>query len=255
MAKIPAPGRQDVNLKRFNDGLARGEAALAVAMLLLMIVVAFAQAALRNLTNLGVGWANAGLAWLHWADFVLSKGTLWLAFLGASLAVHNDKHVAIDILPRFVSPRARLVMRACVGVIGSVICFYLARAFWSAILINGEERPPAYEIITPEGGAHVCDATAQQLASEAIETGVFCYVRGFFKLLGATLETPGSVFQLVVPVSFVFMSVRMLGTGISDFVRVVHGQTFDDLSPHGFESNAKDVAGDIAAADKKDRRP
>jgi hypothetical protein len=102
-------------LKRFNDGLARGEAAIAVGMLLLMIVVAFAQALFRNLTNFGMGWANVALSWLDWADFILSKGTLWLAFLGASLAVYEDKHVAIDMLPKLVSPKTRMLMRIGVG--------------------------------------------------------------------------------------------------------------------------------------------
>src|SRR5687767_978056 len=95
-------------LKRCDDALASLESALAMGMLLLMIVVAFAQALLRNLTQQGFGWANAGLAWLDWADFILSKGTLWVAFLGASLAVHADKHVSIDIVHRFVNPKARM---------------------------------------------------------------------------------------------------------------------------------------------------
>ncbi|HVZ33306.1 MAG TPA: TRAP transporter small permease subunit, partial [Polyangiaceae bacterium] len=120
-------GGTTLNLKRFNDGIARGEAALAMGMLLVMLVVAFAQAMLRNLTNFNVGWANVALRWIDWADFIISKGTLWLAFLGASLAVHGDKHISIDLVPRMASPRARVLMRGIASVIGSVICFFLAR--------------------------------------------------------------------------------------------------------------------------------
>src|SRR4051794_13044400 len=143
-------------------------------MLLLMIVVAFAQAMLRNLTLFGYSWANAGLEWLSWGDFILQKGTLWLAFLGASLAVHADKHVAIDIVPRALGPTGRLVLRGLVGLVGCVICFYLARAFWNAVLINGSERPAEFEILSSEGAVHVCDATAAQLAESDAKPGVYC---------------------------------------------------------------------------------
>jgi TRAP-type C4-dicarboxylate transport system permease small subunit len=230
-------------LKRFNDGLARGEAALAMGMLLLMIVVAFAQALLRNLTNLGFTWANAGLAMLDWADFILSKGTLWLAFLGASMAVHGDKHVAIDALPKLVSPRARMVMRIIVSLVGSVICFYLARAFWSAVLINGEERPAAYELLSSEGALHVCEANAQQLADSGSQRGgAFCLVRGFFQLLGVRMETPGAAFQLIVPVMFMFMCARMVGQGIHSIMRLSRGDLDDDPAAHGLTGAAVDVA-------------
>jgi len=213
-----------------------------MGMLLLMIVVAFAQALLRNLTNLGVTWANTGLSWFDWADFILSKGTLWLAFLGASLAVHGDKHVAIDALPKLVSPRARMIMRVIVSVLGSVICFYLARAFWSAVLINGQERPAEYELMSDVGTTHVCDAGAAQLSETNSHQGSFCMVRSFFKLLGVQMETPGAAFQLIVPVMFMFMCARMFGVGIYDALRLSRGDIEDDPASHGLTGAASDVA-------------
>jgi TRAP-type C4-dicarboxylate transport system permease small subunit len=237
-------------IKRFNDGLARGEAALAVAMLLLMLVVAFAQAALRNLTLFGFTWANAGLEWLSWGDFVMQKGTLWLAFLGASLAVHADKHVAIDLLPRVLTPRGRMILRGIVGLAGCVICFYLARAFWSAILINGQERPAEVEILTMDGAVHVCDATAAQLQEATTRPGVYCGVRGFFKLLNVQMDTPGSAFQLITPVMLLFMSVRMFGNGIYSFRRFARGETADEHEGHGLVGAVGEVAHDLDAAKK-----
>ncbi len=239
-------------LKRFNDGLARGEAALAMGMLLLMIVVAFAQAFLRNLTNVGVTWANTALGWIDWADFVLSKGTLWLAFLGASLAVHGDKHVAIDVLPKLVSPRVRMILRGVVGIIGSVICLYLARAFWGAVLINGEERPAEFDLLTLEGSLHVCEASAAQLQDAgAHASGFFCLLRSGFSLLDVRMETPGAAFQLIVPVMFVFMSARYFGLSINDFVRVSRGDIDDDASEHGLPGTVNEVAHDIDSSAKK----
>ena len=230
-------------MKRFNDGLARGEAALAMGMLLLMLVVAFAQALLRNLTNLGVGWANAGLAWLDWADFIISKGTLWLAFLGASLAVHGNKHISIDILPRMVSPRARMFMHGASSVIGGIICFFLARAFWTAVLINGDEVPADLSVLTPDGAQHVCDASAVLLAESGSHApGLFCAMRSLFLGLGVKLETPGAMFQLIAPIMFVFMTLRFLGQGIDILLRAGRGEIEDDAGAHGITGAAADVA-------------
>lgn len=239
-------------MKRFNDGLARGEAALAMGMLLLMLVVAFAQALLRNLTNLGVGWANAGLSWLDWADFIISKGTLWLAFLGASLAVHGNKHISIDILPRMVSARARMCMGGASSIIGGVICFFLARAFWTAVLINGDEVPAELSVLGPEGALHVCDASAALLTeSGAHAPGVFCAMRALFLGLHVKLETPGAMFQLIAPIMFVFMTLRFIGQGIEIFLRVARGEIADDPNAHGITGAAADVAHDVD--DKKGR--
>jgi TRAP-type C4-dicarboxylate transport system permease small subunit len=219
-----------------------------MCMLLLMIVVAFAQALLRNLTNVGMTWANTGLQWIDWADFVLSKGTLWLAFLGASLAVHSDQHVAIDVLPKLVSPRARMIMRGLVGLVSSVICLYLARAFWAAVLINGEERPADFEILTLEGAVHVCDATAAQLEeSVTAHAGAYCYVRSLFTAIGVRMDTPGAAFQLIVPVMFVFMSARFIGGGIYTFMRIARGDIDDDPSEHGLAAVSTEVDHDLQA--------
>lgn len=233
-------------MKRFNDGLARGEAALATGMLLLMLVVAFAQALLRNLSNYGIGWANLALGWLDWADFIISKGTLWLAFLGASLAVHADKHISIDIVPRLVSPRARIIMRGVASLVGSAICFALARAFWTAVLINGDELPADFAVLTLDGNQHVCDASAALLQeSGARRSAIFCVLRGGFLALGVKLETPGSMFQLISPIMFVFMTLRFFGQGLGELIRVAKGDTDDDLHAHGVTGAASEVARNI----------
>ncbi len=220
-------------LKRFNEGVARGEGAIALGMLLLMIVVAFAQAFFRNMTNLGFGWANAALGYIYWADFILSKGTLWLAFLGASMAVFSDQHVAIDALPKLAPARARLIMRGIVGIVGSVICFFLARAFWGAVLINGAEIPGDAEIMTAEGHVHVCDATEAELTASGGQAGFYCVLRSFFSALGLKIEYPGAAFELIAPVMFLFMSVRFAGNGIHEFIKLARGDFGDDSGAHG----------------------
>lgn len=232
-------------LKRINDGLANVEAAIAMGMLLLMLVVAFTQVILRNLTGYGVEWANHALEWLDWGDFVMQKGTLWLAFLGASLAMNADKHVAIDIVPRFASPRGRMVLRGIVGVLSCIIAYYLARAFLAAIEVNGAERPADVEVFTDQGSVHICEATDAQLAGANASRGIFCVVRSLFSAIGLEMNTPGAAFQLIVPAMLFVMSARALANGINDFIRFARGETLDDASAHGLVGNAADVAHDI----------
>jgi hypothetical protein len=186
---------------------------------------------LRNLTQAGFAWANTALGFIDWGDFVLQKGTLWLAFLGASLAIHSDKHVAIDILPRMVSPRGRLILRGLVGVCGAFICFFLARAFMQAILVNGAETESHVMLLTGDGSVHLCDASAAILAENDASKGPFCLVRGFLSLFGIPMQTPGAAFQLIVPAMLFVMSVRTLVNGLHDFVRVSRGEV--DEGPHG----------------------
>jgi TRAP-type C4-dicarboxylate transport system permease small subunit len=233
-------------LKRLDEAWANFEAAVAVGMLLLMLVMAFAQALLRNLTQLGASWANAALEELGFADFILSKGTLWLAFLGASLAVRGDKHIAIDIVPRLVSPKARVIMRGLVGFISCAISLALARAFWAAVIVNGQERPPEFELLTSQGAVHICDASSAQLLElSATRPWFFCSIRAVLHALGALVDTPGAAFQLIVPVMLVVMSIRMFAQGVHHFIRVKNGDYSDDPMAHGLTGAASDVAHDL----------
>ncbi|MCC6876685.1 MAG: TRAP transporter small permease subunit [Sandaracinaceae bacterium] len=206
-------------LKRFDAGLARGEAAIATVFLVAMIVAAAIQAIFRNLGGFEVSAANDALAYLAWVDPFLQKGTLWLAFLGASLATRDDRHIGIDIFGRVVPRRAKLVVAGLVSLGAGVVSGFLARAFWQAVLINGGERPAAYEVFGDSGPLHVCDATAAQLAGASAEApGVFCAARGALGWAGVPMETPEAVLQLVVPVMFVIIAMRLLGNGVGSFL-------------------------------------
>lgn len=216
------------HLKRFDDGLARGETAVAAFVLMSMIVLAFIQAVLSNLASNGIEWANAGLETFHWIDAILQKGTLWLAFLGASLATHADKHIAVDALARVVPKHIERVMKIIVNLGAGLTSLALANVFYAAVLIAGQERPLRYEVMVDMGTAHVCDGSAQSLVDAGIaRPDVFCAVRSFLNTLGAPMETPESALQLIVPVMFVIIGVRML-------VRAV-ATTFQPKSEAGSE--------------------
>ncbi|MDH3199324.1 MAG: TRAP transporter small permease subunit [Myxococcales bacterium] len=210
-------------VRRLDRQLARGEAAVAATVLLLMIVIAAAQATLRNLTNFDLDFANVMLERMAWADSFLQKGTLWLAFFGASLSTYDEKHIAIDVLPRLSPPRMKQFLRAIVSTFGSVTCFYLGRVFWLSVLNNAMEVPLEYSLLGPEDEMiHVCQASAQALADAGLSRpGIFCGIRNMLGVFGAEMSTPDVALQLIVPSMFIFMSVRFLLRAIAAGVAFV----------------------------------
>lgn len=204
-------------IRNIDRGLARGEAAIASTVLLLMILVAATQATLRNLTNLDFDWANLVLERMEWADSFLQKGTLWLAFFGASLSTYDEKHIAIDVLPRLAPPRGKQLLRTIVNVFSGVTCFYLARVFWLSVLNNAREIPLEYSVLGPSDQMiHICDASRELLVNAGLSRpDVFCAVRNALSVLGVQMSTPAVALQLIVPAMFMFMAVRFISRAIA----------------------------------------
>jgi TRAP-type C4-dicarboxylate transport system permease small subunit len=204
-------------IRRIDRSLARGEAAIAAAVLLIMILVAATQAALRNLTNLDFEWANLVLERMEWADSFLQKGTLWLAFFGASLSTYDEKHIAIDVLPRLAPPRGKQLIRAIVCIFSSVTCFYLGRVFWLSVLNNAKEIPLEYSVLGPSDEMiHICQASAEVLADTGLSRpSVFCALRSALEVFGAQMSTPDVALQLIVPAMFIFMAIRFMSRALA----------------------------------------
>jgi TRAP-type C4-dicarboxylate transport system permease small subunit len=217
-------------IRRIDRNLARGEAAIAATVLLIMIAVAAAQAALRNLTNLDVDWANVVLERMAWADSFLQKGTLWLAFFGASLSTYDEKHIAIDVLPRLAPPRGKQLIRAIVCLFSSVTCFYLARVFWLSVLNNAKEIPLEYSVLGPSDQMiHICAASPEVLANAGLSRpGIFCAIRSGLEVFGAQMSTPDVALQLIVPAMFMFMALRFISRAIAASIAFVSKDYPDD---------------------------
>jgi TRAP-type C4-dicarboxylate transport system permease small subunit len=212
-------------LRRMDRAWVRGEGWLTVGVLLLMVLVAGFQAFVRNLTRFDIQWANEMLTDMEWADSLLRKGTLWLAFLGASIATYRKKHISLDVMLRIAPPKAKYVMLAMSGVLAGAITIGLVVSFWDAVVLNLTERPIEYELLGDDGAIHVCDASDAQLAElEDIERpAVFCAFRKAFGAVGIPAETPGAAFQLIVPLMFIAMALRMFAQGIGAGMVVAGG--------------------------------
>jgi TRAP-type C4-dicarboxylate transport system permease small subunit len=213
-------------LRRIDQIWARGEGGLTVIVLILMVLVAGFQAFVRNLTRWDVQWAADMLYDMEWADSFLRKGTLWLAFLGASMATYYGKHIGIDILVRIAPPRATFAMRGVSNLLGGVIAIGLVICFASAVYLNLTERPLEYEVLGAEGSMHVCDAPAELLKEIELEKpSTFCLFRSALSLLAVPAETPGAAFQLIVPIMFFAIAVRLIARGIGAFIVLAGGDS------------------------------
>jgi TRAP-type C4-dicarboxylate transport system permease small subunit len=211
--------------RRIDQAWARWEGRAIVAVLLSMVFVASFSAGVRNLTRFDIQWANHLLMDMEWADSFLRKGTMWLAFIGASLATHYRKHISIDLLTRIAPLKAKYTMHAVAGVSCGIITFGLAYAFASACYLNLTERPIEYEMLGDNGSMHVCDATAAQVKAleDFSRPAVFCVVRTVLKTVGIPAETPGAAFQIIVPLMFIAIGLRFLMQGIEAGVALARG--------------------------------
>jgi len=98
----------------------RVEEGLLVGLMSGMVLVSFAQIALRNL------WAYT----LPWAEPLVQQLLMWSALLGALVATRQGRHLRIDLLLRLVSPRLRPALEATGAGASALVCGLLC---WVAL--------------------------------------------------------------------------------------------------------------------------
>ena len=238
-------------LRQFDRGLARGEAILATTILLALIFVAFLQALFRNIADQGVQWANEALEWMSWGDSFMEKATLWVAMLGASLATYHNKHIAIDVLSRVASPKARAIMQGVALLFAGTTCFFFARVVLGSIRQMSGRIANEYGVLDADFNiVHVCEAAPDALETARQERpGFFCAIRTGLESFDITANSPEIVLNLVVPTFFTIMAVRFLFKSFFAFsavrtggLREAHGEAVaaensaQETSPHGKRS-------------------
>lgn len=97
------------------------ESMLLGMVLIAMVLIATAQIILRNFFDMG----------LIWADPLLRVMLLWLGMLGAMAASQDNKHIAIDILSKFmpsnILPWTQLITSLFTTVVCAVVAWHSAR--------------------------------------------------------------------------------------------------------------------------------
>jgi len=170
----------------------------------------------------------------------MQKSTLWLAFLGASLATHNEKHIAIDVLSRISPKRAQSLLAVIVGLFSAVTCFYLARVFFLAVMNNAGDIPFDMQVMDEAGASlHVCDvAQAALLDARLTRPELFCGVRAGLEALGAHVTTPDTALQLIAPAMFLVMSARFILHSVLSGMRFTGRDVGDEVTVASEETAA-----------------
>jgi C4-dicarboxylate transporter DctQ subunit len=94
------------------------ESAFLVLFLGTMIVLAFTQVVLRNLFDTG----------FLWGDTLVRHLVLWAGFTGAAIATSEERHISIDALTKFISPRVKSVVQILTNLFAVIVCCLLAQA-------------------------------------------------------------------------------------------------------------------------------
>jgi TRAP-type C4-dicarboxylate transport system permease small subunit len=145
-------------LKQVDHFLEKIEGHLIVLILSLMILLSFGQMVLRNLFDMGI----------IWGDTLLRQWVLWLGFLGAAIAVRQNKHISIEVFSSLSSPYWKRKIIAFTRFSAGIISGFLAWAAWSFMIFEKE--------------------------SESV----------------LLLDIPVWVFQIILPYSFLIISVRFI---------------------------------------------
>ena len=98
------------------DWLRSFENWLLAILVLALVGLSGAQIVLRIFFETGLSWADP-----------FSRGlVLWTGMLGALAAVRDDKHIALDVLQRYLSPNAQRVARFATLGFAAAICAAMA---------------------------------------------------------------------------------------------------------------------------------
>ena len=210
-------------LKQLDDRLANAEAKVSVVVLLVMIGAAFAQALLEVLAKrVGIDAAQKALESIGNIDHFLQTATLWLAFLGASLATHANKHIAIDVLDRLLGKSAKRVIKVVTYLVAGLVSLALTWIFVEVIVKEGSILPAEMATFQDGEELHICDARDEVLANNDLaRPSFFCGVRAAFSSVGIVMQSSRPALQFVVPLLFFVISARFLVRGaryaIGDF--------------------------------------
>ena len=107
-------------LYNLDEKISRLEKILITVLLTVMILLAFLQIVLRNFFSTGIDWGDSLVRYL----------VVWVGFIGAAIAVRENKHLTIDILSRWISGAGSRIVQSVSYFISAVVCGLLT---WAGI--------------------------------------------------------------------------------------------------------------------------
>ncbi len=169
-------------LKALGNGVLFIERSVIVLLLSSMVILAFTQVILRNFFSMG----------FLWADPFLRHLVLWAGFIGASIATQQEKHITIDVITRFTSPRIANLIRIATNFFACYVTYQLAQAGW--VFLQSEVE--SAEILLTIG----------------------------------TIDLPAWYFQIIIPAGFALISIRFLVRTIEHILRIFRPASTEEPS-------------------------
>jgi len=160
-------------LRRTEDLLARAEGAALVALLGVMVTLAFAQVVLRRF---GDG--------LLWGETLLKQLVMWTGFLGAALAARAEKHFAWEAAHLGTPEKWKAPLRLLASLAAAAVCALMLQAAWR---YAADDRA-AGEVLLSIGSVSV----PSWIAAAGIPAGFALLAAHFlFKAADAALDAAG----------------------------------------------------------------
>ncbi len=113
--------------ERIDEVIGQVEQILLVVLLSALVLVAFSQIILRNLFSTGIAWGDAFVRGL----------VLWTGFIGATIAAREGKHICIDVVSRWLSPKGKRAVAIIIHAFSFLICCFLCFAALKFIRVLG----------------------------------------------------------------------------------------------------------------------
>jgi len=110
--------------------LATFEKTFIVFILIGMVVLSCLQIVLRNVFASGIPSS----------DIVLRHLTLGLAFVGASMATREEKHLRIDVIPRMISGQWGKLISLLTYTISMLVCLIFTKAGWNFVALEQQSE-------------------------------------------------------------------------------------------------------------------
>lgn len=124
-------------MRRFLRATAIVEDGILVFMLAAMIALAGTQILLRNVFETG----------LQWGDPLLRVSVMWIGLLGAMAATRDDNHINIDVVSRFLPPRAKAASRLVTDLFTAAVCGLLTYHGARFVLFDKEAGTIAFAFV------------------------------------------------------------------------------------------------------------
>ena len=129
--------KQASSFKKINTALDKLERVLLSALLLTMIGLACLQIILRNVFHTGIADAEP----------LLRLMVLWVGLIGAVAASRTYKHIAIDVVTRLLSKRAKLAVATFnylfVATVSAIVAWHAGRF----VIMDYQANSPAFGAI------------------------------------------------------------------------------------------------------------